>query len=115
MKQYYVFGGHLTEYLVAYAVVISWEDGNYKYEYFIRSATTEARDGARAAAVQSATYQALQLVARIMRGEDLSLSGVHRFNRRSMANYDAKLLLEYHIQDVIHEHLNQEEGDKEDV
>ena len=114
MKQYYVLGGHITEYMVAYAIIISWEDGNYKYEYFIRSATETPRIGGRTAAVQEAIERALNIVSRLTYKDTLP-ADVHQFSRFKLAKYDANLTLEYHIQEVIQDYVDPKEGEKEDV
>ena len=114
MKQYYVLGGHITEYMVAYAIIISWEDGNYKYEYFIRSATETPRIGGRTAAVQEAIERALNIVSRLTYKDTLP-ADVHQFSRFKLAKYDANLTLEYHIQEVIQDYIDPTEGEKEDV
>lgn len=114
MKQYYVLGGHITEYMVAYAIIISWEDGNYKYDYFVRSATEIPRIGGRTTAVQEAIERALNIVARLTRNGTLP-TDVHQFSRFNLAKYDANLILEYHIQELIQEHIDLTEGDREDV
>lgn len=117
MKRYYVIAGHNVEYMIVYAAIISLENenGDYKYEYFIRSATDEIKPNARLVAVRAAIFDALGLVTKLKSNTSIASSGVHQFSRLELAKYDANLLLEYHVQKVIYEHSDRTGGSDENV